>query len=65
MDYTINRYVRERLDRTEIVRAYSTSFVFARARNTVEMHVAERVEIIDEDNVVVFRWPRVARAKSA
>ena len=62
MDYTINSYVRERLDTTEMSEGESKEIVIERARRRVELGLADRVVVLDRNDDPCFQWPRTVRA---
>lgn len=65
MEYKINRYVRERLDGIEVIKDQPTHSVFGHAKQVVELGLCERVEVADQRDEIVFRWPRTLRAGSS
>ena len=58
MGYTIFRYVDERLEASERLLDDSYGNARVQARQRVDALMAERVEVIDDNNVVLFRWPK-------
>jgi hypothetical protein len=62
MDYTINSYIRERLDATEMCQGEPKETVIERAKQRVELRLADRVVVLDRNNEPCFQWPRTVRA---
>lgn len=65
MDYRIDRYVRERLEGTELIKDHPTRWVFEHAKQAVVLGLCDRVEVADGRDQIVFRWPRTVRAASS
>ena len=59
MDYTIHRFVRERWVSEETIKGRPADWVYEHAKQIVETHQADRVDVVDQRNVCVFSWPRV------
>lgn len=59
MDYTIHRFVNGRWAGEETVRERPSDWVCEHAKAIVEAREADHVEVVDQRNVCVFRWPRV------
>jgi hypothetical protein len=59
MEYTIHRFVRERWVREDTIKGRAADWVYEHAKQIVESRQADRVEVVDQRNVLVFRWPRV------
>jgi hypothetical protein len=62
MDYTVNSYRRERLDATEMSEGEPKEIVIERAKQRVELGLADRVVVLDKNNDPCFQWPRTVRA---
>ena len=65
MDYQIIRFNNGyRWDGSETWKGHPLSAVQDHAREIVEMDLAERVEVRDENDVLVYQWPRTVKAAS-
>lgn len=63
MEYRIVRYGRERQRGIDTIRGKPLPIVRDLAKRSVEQGLAERVEVVDLDNAIVFRWPQTPHAK--
>jgi hypothetical protein len=63
MDYQIIRFNNgHRWDGSETWKGHSLSAVQDHAREIIEMGLAERVEVRDDNDVLVYQWPRTMKA---
>jgi hypothetical protein len=61
MDYTVNSYIRERLDATEMCEGESKEVIIERAKQRVALGLADRVVTLDKNKEPCFQWPRTVR----
>ena len=62
MDYQIIRFNNgHRWDGSETWKGHLLSAVQDHAREIIDMDLAERVEVRDENDVLVFQWPRTVK----
>ncbi len=59
MVYTIHHFVREHWVSEETVKGRPADWVYEHAKQIVETRQADRVDVVDQRNILVFRWPRV------
>lgn len=62
IDYILNTFSREQLESTEMSEGEPLSTIMAKAKQRVEAGLADRAEVVDSNNYVVFRWPRAAHS---
>ncbi|MFK3891755.1 hypothetical protein BRX36_21330 [Sphingomonas sp. S-NIH.Pt1_0416] len=65
MDYQIIRFNNgHRRDGSETWKGHPLTAVQDHAREIIDMGLAERVEVRDESDTLVFQWPRTVKVAS-